>query len=438
MRSRIISTCCLALFGWAATARADLAAYIAKPDSAYKWELTGKTESPLGTVYDLKLVSQIWQGITWEHGLQIYVANGVKPTVTMFLWNQGGKPSQGSAVFGLTLSAKIRGPVAFLYGIPNQPLFGGKKEDALIAETFVRYLETRDDDWPLLFPMVKSLVRAMDALQAFGTKEWKDGPTAFVVSGASKRGWTTWLTGASDPRVKAIAPLVIDTLNFPAQLPHQVKSFGTYSEMIGDYTRRGLVPLPNTDAARNLWRMTDPYTYRDKLTMPKFILVGANDPYWTVDASNFYWDGLKGEKWLSRVPNAGHDLEQKLADGRGSRNRAVDSLAAFGKAQVHGKVLASATWADADAAGKPSLAVRASAAPAAARVWVADAPSRDFRKAMWTDRPATIDNNTVTATVDSPSTGFRAFYAELDYDLDGLTYRVCSGVRVVAAEGGSR
>jgi len=226
MNRRIALLCCCAAVALVAPARADLAAYVARPEPAFKWELKGKSETPLGTVYDIHLVSQVWQGITWEHGLQVYVPAGVKPTATMFLWNQGGRPSGGSAAFGLTLAAKMNAPVAFLFGIPNQPLFDGKKEDALIAETFVRYLESHDENWPLLFPMVKSLVKAMDALEAFGDQEWHQKPTGFVVSGASKRGWTTWLTGASDPRVKAIAPLVIDMLNSPAQLPHQLTSFG--------------------------------------------------------------------------------------------------------------------------------------------------------------------------------------------------------------------
>src|SRR5438128_8293689 len=100
--------------------------------------------------------------------------------------------------------------------------------------------------------MVKSLSRAIDALHALAKQEWNIAVTHFVVSGGSKRGWTTWLTAVADPRVKALAPCVIDTLNMQAQLPHQLKSYGKYSEMITDYTKRGLVPLPDTVEAKRL------------------------------------------------------------------------------------------------------------------------------------------------------------------------------------------
>ena len=41
----------------------------------------------------------------------------------------------------------------------------------------------------------------------------------------------------------------------------------------------------------------------------------------------------------------------------------------------------------------------------------------------------------MTATVDPPANGYRAFFAELDYTLEGLTYRVCTQVRVVGPAG---
>jgi PhoPQ-activated pathogenicity-related protein len=85
-----------------------------------------------------------------------------------------------------------------------------------------------------LFPMTKAAVRAMDALQSVD-----GGLRRFVVTGASKRGWTTWLTGAFDERVAGIVPVVFDNLRFEAQLPHQLVTWGRYSERVGDYTGRG-------------------------------------------------------------------------------------------------------------------------------------------------------------------------------------------------------
>ena len=237
-----------------AQAPSELRDYVFKEDKSFAWKLKGKTESGTGTVYELTLVSQTWQGHVWDHGVQVIVPKGAKPQSTMLLWNQGGTPNATSGVLGLTLANKIGAPVAFLFGVPKQPLYDGKKEDALIAETFVKYLETKDASWPLLFPMVKSVVRAMDAVQAFAKEEWKFEVKQFVVTGASKRGWTSWLTAATgDPRVKAIAPLVIDTLNMPAQMKNQIAAFGKPSEQIKDYVERKLVPIPDTPEAQKLW-----------------------------------------------------------------------------------------------------------------------------------------------------------------------------------------
>src|SRR5947209_8214650 len=120
---------------------------------------------------------------------------------------------------------KSRASVAFLYHIPTHPILDSTlREDDLIAETFVRYLKTKDENWPLLFPMVKSVVKAMDVLQAFSKQDLGEPIDKFIISGASKRGWTTWLTAAIDQRVRAIAPVVIDTLNMRAQMLRQLKA----------------------------------------------------------------------------------------------------------------------------------------------------------------------------------------------------------------------
>src|SRR5207244_12490673 len=110
--------------------------------------------------------SQKWQGLVWEHGLVVYHPKDARPAATMLLLNTGGNPGGLTAVLGLEFAKRTGTPVAVLYNIPNQPLYGGKNEDALIAETLVRFLEAggKDEEWPLLFPMAKGVCKAMDAL----------------------------------------------------------------------------------------------------------------------------------------------------------------------------------------------------------------------------------------------------------------------------------
>ena len=435
----------LACLGFAAclfnpgTAAADLKRYVDKPEPKYHWELVKKTPLPGGCMmYDIKLISQEWQQIIWEHDVLVFIPKDVPSMDTMFLWNAGGKATPASQMFGTAVAERIKGPVALLLGIPKQPLFGGKKEDALIAETFIRFLETKDPSWPLLFPMVKSVVKCMDCLQEFSQKELQRPVKQFIVAGASKRGWTTWLTAAVDPRVKAIAPLVIDTLNMQKQLPHQLEMFGGYSEQIGDYTARGLVPMPDVPAARQLWGWVDPWVYREKYTMPKLIINGANDPYWTVDALNNYWDDLPEPKWVIIVPNAGHNLEQDLGNGQKSRDRAINGMAAFARLQLAGKSLPKMQWKHSDLNGEMKVIAFTDVKPKAARLWTAHNPTKDFRKAHWEAKDLQVASSkgsdglfyASTDLIPVPASGHVAFYVEFEFEMDGMTFPLCTQVRV--------
>jgi PhoPQ-activated pathogenicity-related protein len=162
--------CSLALFLLAGPAfsappevPSELTDYVFKPDSSFSWKVTNRVTTDLGTVYTIDLISQTWHDIKWDHKLQVYLPKTAKPQSSMVLWNQGGSPALTSGILGLELASKINAPVAFLFGVPKQPLYGGKTEDGLIAETFVKYLETKDATWPLLFPMVKSIIRGMES-----------------------------------------------------------------------------------------------------------------------------------------------------------------------------------------------------------------------------------------------------------------------------------
>ncbi|MFO0805158.1 MAG: PhoPQ-activated protein PqaA family protein [Gemmataceae bacterium] len=426
----------------------DLVDYVTKADKAFAWKKIGKIDSPAGTAFELELTSQKWQDITWTHKLQVFVPKDAKPQATMVLWNQGGSPSPTSALLGLEIAKRVGAPVAFLYGIPNQPLFEGKREDALIAETFVKYLETKDSSWPLLFPMVKSIVKTMDALQAFAKEEWTFDVTHFVVTGASKRGWTSWLTAATgDTRVKAIAPLVIDTLNMPVQMKNQVAAFGKPSLMIKDYTERNLVPIPETGEAQKLWKMVDPWIYRDRIAVPKMIINGANDPYWPLDALNSYWDDLKGEKHVLYVPNAGHDLREADKDGKKQLipERAVNTLSAFCKCQVFDKKMPNhRVKYSFDENAKLTVEVAIEGTLKSQRIWVAESETRDFRKAQWKSEGVSKSTGgaavqisgpaTLNFAVKPPATGFSAVFVETEFSVDGLEFPLSTQLRILEAK----
>jgi PhoPQ-activated pathogenicity-related protein len=270
----------------------------------------------------------------------------------------------------------------------------------------------------------------MDALQAFSKEELKQPLETFVVTGASKRGWTAWLTGAVEPRAKAIAPMVFDTLNMTKQMPHQVASYGEFSEMIKDYTARKLVPVPDTDQARKLWRMIDPWAYRDKITMPKMILNGTNDPYWTQDATNLYWDDLKGPKYLLYVPNAGHNLQQQIGMKKDT-SRILNTLAAFARHQYLDKPMPKLSWKHEQIDGHYQLTATSKPAPKAARLWVADASTKDFRKALWQEKKAVLKNGVASGEVAAPEGGCRVFFIECEYEMDGLTYYLSTQLRII-------
>lgn len=408
--------------------------YVAKPEAVFAWKLEDKKEIAGTQTYLIKLTSQKWQNITWTHDLLVVVPKGTAADSDMLLFNTGGSVSNGGRTMAAVISAQLKAPVAFLFGIPNQPLFDGMSEDTLIAETYVKYLETKDESWPLLFPMVKSLIKAMDCLQAFAKEELKSNVKQFVVTGASKRGWTSWLTAATgDPRVKAIAPMVIDTLNMQVQMAHQFEMFGNkYSEQIVDYTSRGLVPMPDTSDARKLWAMVDPWVYREKLTLPKLILNGANDEYWAVDALNFYWDDLKGPKWVLYVPNAGHDLTEVDKNGKKASfpQRAISTLVAYTRCEITNKPMPDLTWKHDDAEGKLRLTVNTGQGAKKARVWVAKNATTDFRQARWESQDADIVDGKVVVLMNKPASGYQSFFAEVDYTLDELKYSLSTQMRL--------
>ena len=64
------------------------------------------------------------------------------------------------------------------------------------------------------------------------------------------------------------------------------------------------------------------------------------------------------------------------------------------------------------------------------RVWKAESEARDFRKARWAEDTSAK----LPAEVTAPEKGFRAFYAETEYDLDGIKFTLCTQIRILEAK----
>lgn len=415
-RTRIIVQLCVVSVAFSA-ASGDVFDYVAKPDEAFKWSLRETAETPQGKVYDLHMVSQVWQGIKWEHQLQVYEPVNVRIPDAMPLLITGGNASAEDRSLGLTIAGSVGARIAALYNIPNQPLFDDLREDALISYTWVRYLESGDEDWVLLFPMVKSAVRAMDCLEAFAQQQFGVGLRGFMPLGASKRGWTTYLTAIAAPeRCLAIAPMVFDILNMPVQIQHQRQFWGDYSPQISEYTDKGLEKVTDTPRGFRLAWISDPYTYRDRLTMPKLIILGSNDPYWPVDAVNLYYPGLPSPKLLLIAPNSGHGLDDTM--------RVLGSLAAFFRLVAGAEALPQPQWQFDEGADGVRLTVTAPRKPAETRVWVARSEARDFRQARWEEVALPAQDDAFVAQVKRAQGQYTALYGELVFEEDGLRLTV--------------
>ncbi len=409
--------------------------YVHAPDESYTWRVRQRAKVGSHEVVEIIMTSQTWRGIAWKH--QMYLLKPAKVTNTRaVLVIAGGswrkeyeQPSEGLSIprearLLAQVAQELGSVVAVVKHVPFQPVFGGMVEDEIISYTFDRFLRTGDTSWPLLRPMVKSAVRAMDTVQAHCKKAWNVQIDGFTLTGASKRGWTTWLTSAVDPRVKALAPMVIDVLNMQEHLKLQLASWGEFSEQIADYTRRGIPERMNTPLGKFLNAVVDPFHHRHYITQPKLIINGTNDRYWPLEALNLYWPHLQGPRWVLYVPNNGHGLKDFV--------RVVGAIAALHAHNTGSKPLPKMDWKwTQEADGSWRIRLQADPAPAQVRLWLARSNTLDFRPAQWTSRtlkPA--EDGTWSFTLRPDAGQYRAAFLEGQWQRGVLPLYLSTAIRV--------
>ena len=421
-----VITILLLLCTWSASAQVApalaLKHYINNDDKSFAWEVRDSLRSENTTAYRLRMQSQTWREFEWIHELVIIVPDKLTNDEALIHISGGsanektGEPNyhkwEDSLIgFMSGIASRCEAITAILWQVPRQPLYGGKYEDELVSFTFHNFQNDKDQTWPLLFPMTKSVIRAMDAIEEFSeSRQLAVKAERFVTNGISKRGWTTWLTAASeDKRVVAIAPMVIDILNMPVSVPYQRHMFGSYSIQIQDYVNLGLTEELVTPAGRELVAMIDPYSYRDKYTIPKMIFFGTNDEYWTVDAVKNYIDGIPGKKYISYTTNAGHGLGDKTA--------AVNALEAFFRQTIDGMEYPKFDYKIKEKQGSATITLKTDRALLQnVIIWEAVSENKDFRPSKFEPTALGISGkSSVKVNIELPKSGYKAFLVMAKY-----------------------
>ena len=347
--------------------------YIARADPHYSWRDTGKRihgGEGFGnwTGYLLNLTSQAWLNSStfvptikqaphpsiWTHQLVVIVpstindttAGNSKRTATMYITgNDNTDPfpttaSPSEDVLLPAVLAQATGTVcATLFQVPNQPLVfsddktrARRSEDSLVGYSWRRFLDAIKEGEPdpdaemiVLLPMAKAAMAAMDAITEF-TAALAAGKIAnaegavpapvdkFLLCGASKRGWTTWLATAADaagyapgrapgnavPRVVGAAPIVMDMLNFTQGARHMYRAYGGWTFAFEPYWALNITAelAKGDDALVPLTRVIDPLHYARWLrTVPTLVIDSTGDEFFMPDDDWYWWDsdGFPGE-----------------------------------------------------------------------------------------------------------------------------------------------
>lgn len=386
-----------------------------------------------------QLTSQFWspagaQPAKWQHNVDIFIPDNPLSQRALVVVNNGINHNIKPATsvpptdFNTTTLAAIAHAtntiVVSINNIPNQYLMyqnDGKprKEDDSVARSWTLFMDTPEEKlmMPLHLPMTAAVSQAMTLAQQ-ELKHWNINN--FIVSGASKRGWTTWLSAISDPRIDAIAPFVIDLLDIRASLKHMYKSYGgNWPVAFHSYYQEHIDEKIDTPAFSKLMQIEDPFQYlgtiyQSRLSIPKYIVNASGDDFYVPDNTNFYLDKLPGIKALRVVPNSDH---------RGILKFAEQSLITFVNRTQRSTPLPKVSVKLHSKGNSQVLVPSFSEQPKKILLWTAVNPvARDFRYACgirYISSPLEfITTQDIEVPLDNPTTGWQASFIEATFNDD--------------------
>ena len=412
----------------------DLDTYVHKDDASFNYVIEKVQEFDGYFVHSIRMNSQNFlqskdvNKTSWSHWLTVIEPKEVKAETALLVISSGDTndplPKAQDALIEIALASNSL--VAELKAIPNQPLkFSDESfdrwEDAIIAYTWNKFFLTGETRWPARMAMTKSAIAAMDTIQVVFKRNNVD---SFVVTGASKRGWTTWTAAATDNRVIAIIPLVIDMLNIKPSFEHHWQAYGFWAPAIQDYVDMNTMDWWGSPEAEALFKLVDPYSYKDRYQFPKYIINAAGDEFFIPTSSQFYYDQLPGEKHIRYVPNVGHNLNGSYI---------LEAIASFYISILNNSPRPEYSW---NFLKNGQIEFTSDNQPSEVKLWWADNPSsRDFRLDVigksWKSKSIKINaEGKYISSIDKPEEGWRAYFVEAIYGSNPLPFIITSEVKV--------
>lgn len=375
-------------------------------------------------------ISDVIKPNTWKHEIDIFIPKENYNVDTAALYITGGYINSEITINtpDKIISQLIQhNIVVVLKDNPNQYLTINNKqlkEDEIIAFTWNRFIHNpKLSYYPLHIPMAIAVQQAMTLTQNLLQKNHIH-INHFVVIGASKRGWASWMIALLDFRVIGIIPIVTDILNVEKQIPHIYNVYAHhwpiafkdyYLEHIPEYTQPKNTLYPNYI---KLLHIEDPFTYlhllryQKKLSeISKYIVNASGDDFFPPDSSKNYYDDLSGNKLLFYLPNSPHYVEYSP-----SISQLATSISAFYKRIISHQRLPIITWHKKTTG---ELKIRYSERPIKIILWSAENQiSRDFRYSCAIHYHPTdlrIDEQETQLIIPSIKEGWSASYVELDF-----------------------
>jgi len=417
--------------------------YIESTKNEFSYEIEDIIYEDEWTGFHIKMISGEWldkkkvEDVEWSHYVDIVIPKETQTETGIMFIDSGVTDETYFRLDSISLdyALKTKSIIVNIHNIPAQPinfLASDQEsfyEDDLIAYSWSQFLERgakkEDIEWLPRLPMTRAVVRSMDLAQEIALQNNKE-LSDFVVSGASKRGWTAWTTAAVDDRVVGVVPMVIDMLNLVPSFENHYRSYGEFSPAVQDYVNYNIQDWMGTDEFKVLMSYIEPYSFLEKFTMPKYIINAGSDEFFSTDSWRFYYDELPENKLIRYVPNANHSLNGRYLnkDLISFFNRIVNNI---DLPDLNWELIDDNLEVFLDYDGEYSVSI-----------WRAfNKEGRDFRLwqegELWKESKIDVnDDNIYNIELDNQSDGYQAIMVEFNLDQDSqFPLKISTGPYVI-------